>query len=124
MAAVAPLRNTRTDAALVSHHDSALLSSQLQPGALIPSGALSRLCQSHAWRRSSLPTVYIGPHPSMLPHLLSSSGRHPANSFAQDGAPIVAGHIYVAPPDYHTLLGTDAIYFGSGTKGPLHPARG
>ena len=52
--------------------------------------------------------VHIGPHRSVLPSLLSSSGQHPA-TFAHDGAPIEAGHIYVAPPDHHMSLGLDRI---------------
>jgi two-component system chemotaxis response regulator CheB len=45
--------------------------------------------------------VHTGPHPSALPRLLS--GQHPA-TFAENGALIEAGHIYVAPPDHHMLL--------------------
>ena len=51
----------------------------------------------------------------MLPCLLSSSGQHPA-TFAEDGGPIEAGHIYVAPPDHHMLLGPDRIRLDQGPK--------
>ena len=40
---------------------------------------------------------------SMLPQLLARAGRLPA-THAEDGAEIVPGHIYVAPPDQHLLL--------------------
>jgi two-component system, chemotaxis family, protein-glutamate methylesterase/glutaminase len=59
--------------------------------------------------------VHIGPHRSVLPHLLSSIGQHPA-TFARDGAPIEAGHIYVAPPDHHMILGPDCIRLDWGPK--------
>lgn len=59
--------------------------------------------------------VHIGPHRSVLPSLLSSSGQHPA-TFAHDGAPIEAGHIYVAPPDHHMSLGLDRIRLDQGLK--------
>jgi two-component system chemotaxis response regulator CheB len=52
--------------------------------------------------------VHIGPHRSVLPHLLSSIGQHPA-LFARDGTLIEAGHIYVAPPDHHMVLRPDRI---------------
>jgi two-component system, chemotaxis family, protein-glutamate methylesterase/glutaminase len=52
--------------------------------------------------------VHIGPHPSRLPDLLRSRGQYPA-SFAQDGALIEAGHIYVASPDHHMVLGHGRI---------------
>jgi two-component system chemotaxis response regulator CheB len=41
--------------------------------------------------------VHTGPHFSVLPRLLNLSGQHLA-TFAEDGAVIEAGHIYVAPP--------------------------
>jgi two-component system, chemotaxis family, protein-glutamate methylesterase/glutaminase len=58
--------------------------------------------------------MHIGPHPSRLPELLSSS-EHPA-SFARDGALIRAGHVYVAPPDHHMILGYDRIRLNQGPK--------
>jgi two-component system, chemotaxis family, protein-glutamate methylesterase/glutaminase len=59
--------------------------------------------------------MHIGPYRSVLPRLLSSSGQHPA-TFAQDSAPIEAGHIYVAPPDHHMVLGPDRIRLDQGPK--------
>lgn len=59
--------------------------------------------------------VHIGPHPSVLPLLLRSNGQHPA-SFAEDGALIEAGRIYVAPPDHHVVLGADRIRLERGPK--------
>jgi len=59
--------------------------------------------------------MHVGPHPSMLPRLLSGSGRYPA-SFAQDGALIEAGHVYVAPPEHHVVLGRDRIRLSRGPK--------
>jgi two-component system chemotaxis response regulator CheB len=40
---------------------------------------------------------------SALPDILTRSGNLPA-AHPQDGEPIVCGHIYVAPPDYHLLV--------------------
>ncbi len=59
--------------------------------------------------------MHIGANPSILPQLLSNSGQHPA-IFAQDGTLIEAGHIYVAPPDHHILLGPDCIRLDQGPK--------
>jgi two-component system chemotaxis response regulator CheB len=59
--------------------------------------------------------MHIGPHPSHLPRLLSNLGPHTA-IFAQDGTSIEAGHIYVAPPDYHMFLGHDRIRLNQGPK--------
>jgi two-component system chemotaxis response regulator CheB len=36
--------------------------------------------------------------------------------FAQDGALIEAGHIYVAPPDHHMFLGPGRIRLSQGSK--------
>lgn len=43
---------------------------------------------------------------SILPEILSRSGPLLA-SHAADGEPFYPGHIYVAPPDHHLLLGPD-----------------
>jgi hypothetical protein len=64
--------------------------------------------------------MHTGPHRSVLPHLLSSIGQHPA-TFAEDGAPIEAWHIYVAPPDHHMVLGPDRIRLDQGPK--IHHTR-
>src|SRR5205085_11090505 len=42
--------------------------------------------------------------PSMLPHVLGRASRLPA-LHAVDGERFRAGHIYVAPPDHHLLIG-------------------
>jgi two-component system chemotaxis response regulator CheB len=59
--------------------------------------------------------MHIGPHRSVLPDLLSNNGQYPAN-FGEDGALIEDGHIYVAPPDHHMLLGADRIRLDQGPK--------
>jgi two-component system chemotaxis response regulator CheB len=59
--------------------------------------------------------MHIGPQRSVLPHLLSGSGQLPA-TFAEDGALIEAGHIYVAPPDHHVVLEPDRIRLDQGPK--------
>ena len=64
--------------------------------------------------------MHIGSNPSILPQLLSRSGKHPA-LFPQDGTLIEAGHIYVAPPDHHMLTEAFVIRL---TKGPkVHHTR-
>src|SRR5829696_6972386 len=52
--------------------------------------------------------------PSVLPKILSRSGRLPARH-PQDGEPIRPGTIAVAPPDYHLLVKRDRIRV---TRGP------
>ncbi|HEY7033302.1 MAG TPA: chemotaxis protein CheB [Thermomicrobiales bacterium] len=48
--------------------------------------------------------VHTSPQaPSVLPHLLARAGQLPAKH-AEHGEPIVAGRIYVAPPDQHLLV--------------------
>jgi two-component system, chemotaxis family, protein-glutamate methylesterase/glutaminase len=59
--------------------------------------------------------VHIGRNPSVLPSLLRRTGGLPA-AFAQDGAFIEAGHIYVAPPDYHMLLAPYRVRLNQGPK--------
>lgn len=59
--------------------------------------------------------VHIGPHRSALPTLLNRDGRLLA-AFALDGALIQAGHIYVAPPDHHVLVGPASIRLDQGPK--------
>ena len=48
-------------------------------------------------RAAIFAVVHTGPYFSVLPRLLNLTGQHPA-TFAEDGALIEAGHIYVAPP--------------------------
>lgn len=49
-------------------------------------------------------TVHVSAStPSVLPAILARAGRLPAAAVT-DGEPLVAGHIYVAPPDRHLLV--------------------
>jgi len=64
--------------------------------------------------------MHTGPRPSLLPPLLANSSRLPV-TFAQDGATIEPGHIYVAPPDYHILLESNRIRLDHGPK--IHHTR-
>jgi two-component system chemotaxis response regulator CheB len=64
--------------------------------------------------------MHIGSQRSMLPCLLSDSGQLGA-TFAQDGALIQTGHIYVAPPDRHMILGSSRIELNQGPK--IHHTR-
>jgi two-component system, chemotaxis family, protein-glutamate methylesterase/glutaminase len=45
----------------------------------------------------------VGAIPSQLPEILSWHGKMPV-LFAEDGAALEPGRIYVAPPDHHVLL--------------------
>jgi CheB methylesterase len=46
---------------------------------------------------------HVGAIPSQLPEILTWHGKVPG-FFAQDGADLEPGRIYVAPPDHHVLL--------------------
>ncbi len=59
--------------------------------------------------------IHFGKHPSDLPTILSWSSKL-AVSFPQDGTPIQAGHIYVAPPDHHMTLEAGRIRLNQGPK--------
>ena len=59
--------------------------------------------------------MHSGPYPSILPDLLGRAGVLPA-AFARDGDKIEVGHIYVAPPDHHMVLGFDSIRLNQGPK--------
>jgi two-component system chemotaxis response regulator CheB len=52
---------------------------------------------------------------SSLPTILSKAGPLPA-VHPKDGAKIEAGHIYVAPPDHHLLIGEDRLVVAKGPK--------
>jgi len=61
--------------------------------------------------RNSGATVFVVMHSgaaSFLPEILSWHGKL-AVEFARDGAPVEAGHIYVAPPDRHMCVVADHI---------------
>ena len=59
--------------------------------------------------------VHIGASRSMLPVILGRSGPLPA-SHAVDGERFEPGHIYVAPPDYHLVVGQDTIELSHGPR--------
>jgi two-component system chemotaxis response regulator CheB len=52
--------------------------------------------------------------PGVLADILSRAGRLPASA-AVDGEPIERGHVYVAPPDHHLLVGDERLLV---TRGP------
>src|SRR3954470_24782988 len=58
---------------------------------------------------------HVGPHPSLLPQILNMIGRLPV-THPHDGAPIAAGHVYVAPPDHHMPLELGRIRLDRGPK--------
>lgn len=61
-------------------------------------------------------TVHFPEHgTSALPQILARAGPLPARH-AIDGEPIVAGTIYVAPPDHHLLLTPSAVRLVDGPK--------
>ena len=60
-------------------------------------------------------TLHIGAGPSVLDTILSEAGPLPAKR-PQDKDPIERGTIYVAPPDYHLLLGQGHIHLSHGPK--------
>lgn len=71
-------------------------------------------------RASFFVTLHISPHnESIMPKLIEDQGRlmaeHPL-----DGARIQQGHVYVAPPDFHLLLGKGVVQLGHGPKENRH----
>ena len=58
--------------------------------------------------------LHVGAHESHLPMLLNLDGSLPA-VHPQDGDPIHAGHIYVAPPDRHLVVERGHVRL---TRGP------
>jgi two-component system chemotaxis response regulator CheB len=58
---------------------------------------------------------HIGTHRSFLPKLLRGRGRLPA-VHPVDGQSLLAGHIYVAPPDMHMQVDMGAIRLNRGPK--------
>lgn len=60
--------------------------------------------------------VHTSPdNPSVLPQILARAGALSA-SLAVDGAPILRGHIHVAPPDHHLVLKRSHVRVGRGPK--------
>lgn len=64
--------------------------------------------------------MHIGPQPSFLPHLLTRCGELLA-TFPENGELVEAGHIYVAPPDFHMILEGNRIRLDRGPK--IHHTR-
>lgn len=59
--------------------------------------------------------LHIGAHRSELPSILSRAGPIPAKH-ARDGDAILAGQIYVAPPDRHMIVVDKVIRLSRGPK--------
>lgn len=87
--------------------------------------ALSRLAASLS---ADMPYAYLivlhlpAGAPSVLTRIIDRSGPVPATT-AQDGAPLLPGHIYVGPPDRHLLVGDDRVLLSEGpTENGHRPA--
>lgn len=84
-------------------------------------GGVEALIQLVSRLPASLPAailvvVHIPPNAhSLLPQILSRKGSLPA-AHAEDGEPIRAGRIYVAPPDRHLLINGGAIHLSTGPR--------
>jgi two-component system, chemotaxis family, protein-glutamate methylesterase/glutaminase len=60
--------------------------------------------------------LHIPPHgTSVLPAILKRAGRLPA-THAVDGDPIEPARIYVAPPDFHLLIGDNRMFLRRGPQ--------
>jgi len=59
--------------------------------------------------------IHVGRHPSYLPSILNAAGMVPAQ-FAEHGAVIVPGRIFVAPPDRHLLLSKERMFLSRGPR--------
>jgi two-component system, chemotaxis family, protein-glutamate methylesterase/glutaminase len=89
------------------------------------SGGVQALMELAGGLSSDLPAaIFVVVHfpeaaPSILPHLLDRAGPlravHP-----EDGDPIVAGSVFVAPPDHHLLLERGRIRVTRGPKENRH----
>jgi two-component system, chemotaxis family, protein-glutamate methylesterase/glutaminase len=68
-------------------------------------------------------TRHTSPHArNMVPLILSKAGTLPATE-AVDGEPLRAGHIYVAPPDYHLVVISGSLRVSrSATENRFRPA--
>ena|SRR5437899_149530 len=61
-----------------------------------------------------LVVMHTAPHgPGLLPQILGQAGRLPAKH-AEEGDPIAAGKIYVAPPDQHLLVDNGRLRLSRG----------
>lgn len=71
-------------------------------------------------RASFFVTLHISPNnESYLPVLISRHGLLPAEH-PRHGSPIRPGRVYVAPPDYHLMLGDGVVLLGHGPKENRH----
>jgi two-component system chemotaxis response regulator CheB len=77
--------------------------------------ALPRRCGA-----SVFVVMHSGAYQSLLPDILSWHGRILV-VFGEDGAPIEAEHVYVAPPDRHMTMDDDRIWLDQGPK--VHATR-
>jgi two-component system, chemotaxis family, protein-glutamate methylesterase/glutaminase len=59
--------------------------------------------------------LHIGANSSMLPDLLAAAGPNTA-SHAQNGEPLRAGHLFVAPPGQHLLINDGSLRLTQGPK--------
>ncbi len=59
--------------------------------------------------------LHVGSQQSVLPALLNAAGPLPAKH-AEDGEPILADHIYVAPPDRHMVIANGRLRLSRGPK--------
>lgn len=62
-----------------------------------------------------LVVLHIGTYRSQLPRLMTSVGPLPA-AHATDGQPLQPGHIFIAPPDHHLLVGDGLLRLYRGPK--------
>jgi two-component system chemotaxis response regulator CheB len=62
-----------------------------------------------------LVVMHVGAYPSILPTLLAPSSRLPVRH-AEDGAPLAAGTVLVAPGDRHLLVEGDRVRLSAGPK--------
>jgi two-component system, chemotaxis family, protein-glutamate methylesterase/glutaminase len=58
---------------------------------------------------------HIGPHPSILPELMTRAGG-PAARHAIDGERLQPARIYVAPPDHHMIVSNHRVRLSHGPK--------
>jgi len=85
-------------------------------------GALAKLVQGLP---ADIPAAFfvvlhvLPKSPSMLPEILSRSGKLPA-THPEDHTPIEYGHIYIAPPDHHLILERGYIRVIRGPKENRH----
>jgi two-component system chemotaxis response regulator CheB len=63
-----------------------------------------------------LVVLHVAPdHLSVLPRILSSSGKLPAEH-ARNGEPLLSGRIYVAPPDMHLMVDRGVVRTSRGAR--------